>query len=209
MIMTERPVLEKGLDSKTFREFYYLKEELVAFCRKNGLPTAGGKIEITDRIAYFLDTGKAPPFSTARKKTAVIHDIRIDAKIESDFVCSEKHRAFFKEQLGSRFSFHVDFQKWLKRNAGKTYREAIAAYDQILADQNKGNTKIEKQFQYNAYIRDFFGDNPGRSLSDAIACWNYKKRLQGHNRYESSDLAALGLETSNGERREEPRDVKK
>lgn len=35
--MAERPVLNKDLDSKTFREFYYLKEELVNFCRENGL----------------------------------------------------------------------------------------------------------------------------------------------------------------------------
>ncbi len=54
--MTKRPVLDKHLDSKTFREFYYLKEELIDFCRKYRLPVYGGKIEITDRIAYFLDT---------------------------------------------------------------------------------------------------------------------------------------------------------
>ena len=32
--MSERPVLDKNLDSKTFRDFYYLKEELVNFCRR-------------------------------------------------------------------------------------------------------------------------------------------------------------------------------
>ena len=48
-MMTERPVLDKNLDSKTFRDFYYLKEELVDFCRKNGLPVSGGKLQITDR----------------------------------------------------------------------------------------------------------------------------------------------------------------
>ena len=39
--MAERPSLDKHLDSKTFREFYYLKEELVDFCRKYGLPVSG------------------------------------------------------------------------------------------------------------------------------------------------------------------------
>ncbi len=33
--MTERPVLDRNLNSKIFRDFYYLKEELVDFCRKN------------------------------------------------------------------------------------------------------------------------------------------------------------------------------
>lgn len=189
--MTERPVLDRNLNSKTFRDFYYLKEELVDFCRKNGLPTSGGKIEITDRIAYFLDTGKVLSAAAAKKKAVVISDIREDTKIEPDFVCSEKHRAFFKEQIGNSFSFNVAFQKWLKGNAGKTYRDAIAAYYQIIEDKKKGKTKIDRQFEYNTYIRDFFADNQGKSLEDAIRCWKYKKQLQGHNRYEQSDLAAL------------------
>ncbi|BDF04752.1 DUF6434 domain-containing protein [[Clostridium] hylemonae] len=189
--MNERPALDRELDSKTFRDFYYLKEELVDFCRKNGLPASGGKIEITDRIAYFLDTGKIQSPSSSRKRAAEITDIQEDTEIEPDFVCSERHRAFFKEQIGNRFTFNVAFQKWLKNNAGKTYKEAVAAYEQILEDKKKGKTKIEKQFEYNTYIRDFFADNQGRSLEEAIKCWNYKKQMQGHNRYERADLAAI------------------
>lgn len=30
-----------------------------------------------------------------------------------------------------------------------------------------------------------------RSLDEAITCWKYKKSLQGHNRYEKSDLVVL------------------
>ena len=66
--MNDRPVLDRNLDSKTFRDYYYLKEELVSFCRENGIPVSGGKIEITDRIAYFLDTGKILPAPAERKK---------------------------------------------------------------------------------------------------------------------------------------------
>lgn len=189
--MNDRPVLDRNLDSKTFRDFYYLKEELVDFCRENGLPVSGGKLEISDRIAYFLDTGKAMPAKAVKKIIAKISDITEDTKIEANFVCSEKHRAFFKEHIGNSFSFNVAFQKWLKNNTGKTYKEAIAAYYQILEDKKKGKTKIDKQFEYNTYIRDFFADNKGKSLEEAIKCWKYKKQLQGHNRYERIDLVAI------------------
>lgn len=189
--MTQRPALDKNLDSKTFREFYYLKEELVKFCRENGLPVSGGKIEITDRIAYFLDTGKICSATTVKKRAAVISDINEDSPIEPDFVCSERHRAFFKEHIGNNFSFNVAFQKWLKNNAGKTYKEAIIAYYQILEEKKKGKTKIDKQFEYNTYIRDFFADNKGKTLDEAIKCWKYKKQLQGNNCYERSDLVAI------------------
>ena len=189
--MSERPVLSCFMDGKTFKEYYYLKEELVAFCRENGLPTSGGKVEITDRIAHFLDKGEIMPASRERKATAQISNIDLDMKIEPNFVCTEKHRAFFKEHIGTIFSFNVAFQKWLKSNTGKTYEQAIAAYYQILEEKKKGKTTIDKQFEYNTYIRDFFADNQGKSLNDAIKCWKYKKQLQGHNRYERTDLIAL------------------
>lgn len=189
--MIQRPLLDINLDRKTFRDFYYLKEELVDFCRQNNLPVSGGKLEITERISHFLDTGEVLSSSPVKKRSASVSDISLDTAIETDFVCSEKHRAFFKEHIGDSFSFNVAFQKWLKSNAGRTYKEAIAAYYQILEEKKAGKTKIDKQFEYNTYIRDFFADNQGKSLEDAIKCWKYKKQLQGHNRYERSDLAIL------------------
>lgn len=187
----ERPELALGLTGATFRSFYYLKEELVDFCRKNGLPASGGKTEITNRIAHFLDTGEvlaAVPKQHRKSSSAVIQE---NSLIEPDFVCSEIHRAFFKEKIGSKFTFNVAFQKWLKSNAGKTYSDAITAYYQIASEKKSKRSAIDSQFEYNTYIRDFFADNPGKTLKDAIKCWNYKKALQGHNRYEPSDLIAL------------------
>ena len=190
--MSERPELTKLLDGKTFRSYYYLKEELVAFCRENGLPVSGGKLELTDRIACFLDTGKAPASSARRRLPAYAGPITEETRIERDVVCSEKHRAFFAAKIGKRFSFNVPFQKWLKANAGKTYGDALRAYEQIIAQRKKEKPAIDRQFEYNQYVRDFFAENPGRTLQEAILCWKYKKGLQGHNRYEKSDLAALG-----------------
>ncbi len=189
--MNERPDLNNELDSKTFLSFYYLKEELITFCRENNLPVSGGKIELTERIAYYLDTGKILKVSVKRKTSVNIGQIAEDSIIEPDFVCSEKHRTFFKEKIGKAFSFNVLFQKWLKNNAGKTYKDAIEAYYRISEEKKKGKTTIDKQFEYNTYVRDFFEDNQGKSLEDAIRCWKYKKSLQGHNRYEKSDLIPL------------------
>ena len=52
-------------------------------------------------------------------------------------------------------------------------------------------TTIDRQFEYNTYIRYFFDDNKGRPLSEAIACWKYKRSLPGHNKYEKEDLKIL------------------
>ncbi len=190
--MSERPELKIGLNCETFRSFYYLKEELVDFCRKNNIPVSGGKVELTDRIATFLDTGNILATQrTSKKVTSHVEELTEQTVIEDNFVCSEKHRAFFKEKIGNSFSFNVQFQKWLKSHAGNTYGDAIEAYFQIIEEKKQGKTVIDKQFEYNTYIRDFFEANKGRRLEDAIICWKYKKSLQGHNRYEPSDLMAL------------------
>ena len=36
--MEQRPDLNTSLDSQTFRQFYYLKEELVDFCKEKNIP---------------------------------------------------------------------------------------------------------------------------------------------------------------------------
>ncbi len=189
--MSERPALSNKMKSEEFLEYYYLKEELVCFCRENGLPASGGKAELTERIAYFLDTGKVSVAKTVRTQKPKISAITRESIIESDFVCSELHRAFFKREIGETFSFNVAFQKWLKSNSGKTYADAIAAYKEIKSTKKPGKKDIDKQFEYNTYVRDFFDDNKGASLADAIKCWKYKKSIKGHNKYERSDLTAL------------------
>lgn len=189
--MSERPELSRDISAEVFRNYYYLKEELVKFCRKYDLQTTGSKQKLTDRIAYFLETGKKKSASSKRIQAESIGEITENTLIEANIVCSEKHRAFFKERIGKAFSFNVAFQKWLKSNAGKTYADAIQAYYAILDEKKKSKTVIDKQFEYNTYIRDFFADNNGMSLENAIKCWKYKKSLKGHNRYEKTDLIAL------------------
>ena len=189
--MDGRPELSTSLNGESFRKWYWLKEELADFCRANDLPATGSKTDLTDRIAYFLDTGKVLTVSKTKRPTAKVTSVTLDSPIEPDFVCSEVHRSFFREQIGESFSFNVAFQKWLKTNTGKTYRDAVAAYYGILEAKKKTKTTIDRQFEYNTYVRDFFEANKGRSLDDAIRCWKYKKSMPGHNRYEDSDLTAL------------------
>jgi len=197
-VETNRPEITGEMDSTTFLGYYYLKEELVLFCRKNGLPVSGSKTEITERIVKFLDTGSVPrPTSTkARRRAKTIPDLTKSGTIEADLVCSEKHRAFFRKEIGAGFSFNTAFQRWLKSNAGKTYGDAITAYREIMAEKKKQKQPIDRQFEYNTYIRDFFAGNPGMTLKDAVRCWNYKKSMKGSRKYEPEDLSALTRQTS-------------
>ena len=190
--MTERPVLTKGLDSGAFRNYYYLKEELITFCREEGLQTTGGKNVLIERISHYLDTGGRITSKTRARPPADEEEITDDALIGNNFVCSEEHRAFFEQRIGKQFHFNVAFMKWLRSNGEKSYGDAVQEYYRIQEEKKNGKkTVIDKQFKYNTYIRAFFADNDGSTLDDAIICWKYKKGLPGDHRYEKNDLIAL------------------
>ena len=197
--------LNKELSSAEFKEYYFLKEELKEFCRNEGLKISGSKNQLEKRIIYYLDTGKSlddsnsikkddkpirPNFQKSDKtKASISKEIRLDSILGENFKCSEDKREFFEKEIGKGFKFKVKFQKWLKANPNKTYQDAINAYHELQNSNEK--TVIDKQFQYNQYIRDFFKDNDDKTLNDAIKCWNYKKSIKGHNKYEKSDLCIL------------------
>ncbi|MBE6496664.1 MAG: hypothetical protein E7Z78_09535 [Methanobrevibacter thaueri] len=182
--------LNKNLKPEDFKQYYFLKEDLKDFCRSEGLKISGSKQDLENRIIHYLATGKPLEEPVTKKVSCKSQsEITLDSKLGENFKCSEDKREFFENEIGKTFKFKVKFQKWLKANPDKTYRDAIDAYFEI--QNSKEKTKIDKQFQYNQYIRDFFKDNDDKSLEEAIKCWKYKKSLKGHNRYESSDLEAL------------------
>ena len=189
-IMDKRPELKCGLDATTFKNYNYLKSELVEFCKENNLQTTGGKIELADRVFKFLSTGEKQVNKVSRKaKSSEL--ISLDSIIQENFAYSEKCRAFYKTHIGDKFKFCVPFQKWLKENVGKTYKDSIDAYCEIIKNKDISKKDIDKQFEYNTYIRDFFEDNKDKNFRQAVCCWNYKKSIKGTNRYEKSDLIAL------------------
>ena len=94
-----RPTLTKDISVQSFKDFYWLKEELQSFCRKNGISASGSKIEITDRIEIFLRTGeikKPIRKSKVNKKAEPLADLSLDTVITENHRCSQDVRAFFK-----------------------------------------------------------------------------------------------------------------
>ena len=136
--------------------------------------------------------GKAAPKVLREDRLATLIGAQIkpgtslDDIIPQNVVCSQELRAFFVEHMGKGFHFKAEFQDWLHNNAGKSFREAVEAYHSI-----EHPKEIKPQFEYNQYIRDFFADNKGATLKDAIRCWHWKKLQAGSHRYEKSDLDAV------------------
>lgn len=161
-----------------------MKEELIAFCKREGLQISGSKEELYTIINHYLNTKEKTQIK--RKKSVDCAMPSLDTLIVENMRFSEVNRAFFRRYLGENFRFSVAFQRWLKTNVGKTFQDAIEVYPTL-----SRNKEIDKQFEYNTYIRDFFADNKNKSLKDAITCWKYKKSIAGYNQYEKKDLSAL------------------
>lgn len=117
--------------------------------------------------------------------------ISLDDIIPQNVVCSQELRSFFVAHIGKGFHFKAEFQDWLHKHAGKTYREAVEAYHSI-----EHPKEIKPQLEYNQYVRDFFADNNGLTLKDAIRCWHWKKLQPGTHIYERTDLDAKILKPS-------------
>ena len=193
-----RPRLNKQISVKDFKEFYWLKEELVSFCRSEGLKSSGSKLQISKQITEYLRTGEKQNFSSSKAKYHSKFDwnnttLSLETIITDNYKNTENVRTFFSAQIGKNFSFNVTFMKWFKINTGKTLEQAIVAWFEIQKEKksSKGKAKIAPQFEYNKYFRDYFADNPNGSRRIAIQLWNLKKNQRGPNNYEKSDLGLL------------------
>lgn len=191
----QRPTLNKYISLTDFNDFYWLKEELVAFCRNEGISTVGGKLELVERIQTYLSTGTIVKPETIIKKSHSTFDWKTEPLTPSTIITdsyrnSENVRAFFLAEIGSHFSFNVKFMNWMKQATGKTLQDAVDEWKKINDLKKDKNYLIEiaPQFEYNRYIRAFLADNPALTTKDAMKYWKLKKAQRGSNAYERADL---------------------
>lgn len=190
----KRPNLDDKISVDDFQNFYWLKEELIAFCREKGINTAGGKIEIADRIKIFLSTGKI--IIATEKKTRLSKfdwnkgQLSPETILTDNYKNTESVRAFMTEHIGKQFYFNTAFMNWTKLNVGKTLKDAIIEWKRIyeLKKDKTYKPEIAPQFEYNTYIRDFLADNQGKSNKEAIKYWKLKRQQRGDNKYSKNDL---------------------
>ena len=192
----KRPDLQHIKTAQELHQWYWLKQELVDYCKLIKVSYTGSKAEITDRLAQILETGtvkdvklkkKAKPTSKFNWKKEMLTP---ETVITDSYTNGPNTRKFFQEQIGPKFKFNIDFMAWMKANCGKTLKEAAEQW-QLLEDRKKDKnfkSTIPSSNQYNQYMRDFFADNPDKTIKDARKYWSLKRSLAGHNKYEKSDL---------------------
>ncbi|MEM6661416.1 MAG: DUF6434 domain-containing protein [Pseudomonadota bacterium] len=193
-----RPAIDSIRDGAELRRWYWRKAELVDHARSLGVKIGGGKFELLDRIAHFLDTGERDqqtPKQPKPRSTFDWHsaDLADETVITDNYKNTQNVRRYFKSRLGAGFSFNIAFMDWMRTNTGKTLADAVTAYGQIkAAGKAKGpGTTIRDHNQFNQYTRDFLKDNPGLGPADVRRIWALKIQTPsdtGRHRYHPSDL---------------------
>jgi hypothetical protein len=168
-----RPKLSVGLTSLEFAAWYWLKEELVAFCRSETISPSGSKIELQARISSFLDGGILPKHAAqVRRSGEMPKQFGINTVIGDGWRCSPALGAFFRQTLGTGFRFNAKMRSFIHNGQGKTLAAAVTFYRSSAAREKR---PIPPQLEYNRHFRNYFRDNPGASKEDAITAWWAKR----------------------------------
>jgi Domain of unknown function (DUF6434)/SAP domain-containing new25 len=192
--MEKRPAITTIKTGKELKCWYWLKDELVAYCKIKDIGYAGGKFTILERIANKLDGKKV--ISKKNTKAVSVFDwhgasLTPNTVITDNYKNSQNVRRFFKVHCGEKFHFSIPFMLWMKANTGKKLKDAVIEWKRLqkVTSDKAFRSVIPEHNQYNQYIRDFFSDNPGKTLEDARQCWKLKRQLPlERHRYERSDL---------------------
>lgn len=188
--MATRPELKKDTNVEVFKQFYWDKKELVAFCNNHGLYSDGGKIEISERIAEFLKSGKKISPKSVKVSLPLDSDGQITKTTKvRHYKNDAKTKEFFTKHIGSNFHFNGYLRVFAKRDNSKlnvTYGDLIDGWKKEEEEKKKPDykTKILPQFQYNQFQRDFYANEKGKTRQEFINAWKLVRSVPGEATYE-------------------------
>ena len=164
-----RPPLAPGLTGAELLRWYYLRSELSDFARRLGVSTAGGKQELTARLAAALDGHPLPPRArTTSTGRQLAGSLTLDTVIPDGQRCSQVLRSFFTAQIGAGFTFDGHMRSFIAENAGATLSDAVAHWH---ATRNAAPGEIGGQFELNRFTRRWYAEHPGGSRTDLHEAW--------------------------------------
>tara|TARA_Y200000002_G_scaffold365378_1_gene355228 strand:+ start:2599 stop:3171 length:573 start_codon:yes stop_codon:yes gene_type:complete len=178
-----RPKLNTTIKVDDFKSFYWLKKELILFCKHLKIPTQGSKIELIARIEHFLSCGQILDCQPKVGHAFRDSDNGITASTPViNYRNDAQTRAFFVSHIGEQFKFNDYLRSFArKENDGSlSYGDLVQGYKDSLKHKK---ITIDKQFEYNQFQRDFFKHNPKGKREDCLKAWQLIKSVQGQPTY--------------------------
>ena len=156
MLKPSRPNLLPALSPEEFLAWYWLKSELVKFCRSQKLSTAGSKRDLEARILARLSGKALVEIKALRSKlTTMPAHFTMETVIGKGWRCNPSLGAFFRQALGNGFHFNAETRDFIHNGEGKTLAEAAICYQNSVAPGRKKSV-IPQQLEYNRHFREYF-----------------------------------------------------
>ena len=186
--MTNKPSEIKHADD--LQDFYWLKIDLISFCKKNNLSSQGGKLDLIARIKTYFLTGCKTDFQLIKKTGGIKDSAKLISKntIVKNYNNDIGTRKFFVDQLGEKFKFNAYLRQFTDKNnitPNMTYSDLVEGC--ILFESKKKSPDAEniipEQFEYNQFIKDYFQHECDATLKTAISAWKNVSSKKGENTY--------------------------
>jgi SAP domain-containing new25 len=171
------------------QNYYWMKTDLIAFCKQHGLQTQGAKFDLMERIKTYLSTGHRIAYQAIKKPTEKDSSKSItENTLVKNYSNDAETRSFFVENIGKKFKFNAYLRQFT--NPGNilpnmTYGDLIEGWISFEAEKNSNkNHAIPLQFEYNRFIKDFFAHEKDSTLEMAISAWKTLSSKKGQRTYE-------------------------
>jgi hypothetical protein len=165
-----RPMLSTQLSPEEFASWYWLKQELVDFCRCEHIVSSGLKRDIEVRIKNYLAGAQLIPEDRPRRRSGRMPaEFTLNTVIGSGWRCGPALGRFLKGVLGNGFRFNAEMREFIHRGEGKTLPDAAICYVRSIGpDREKRQIP---QLEYNRHFREYFKEHPEASREEAILAW--------------------------------------
>jgi hypothetical protein len=173
----QRPELNANLSADEFARWYWLKEELLQFCRGQRLAVGGSKPELSERVAAHLAGKSVLVLPAPRRAGAMPSCFALSTVIGLGWRCGPALGSFMRLHCGNGFRFNAAVRDFIHTQAGSNLSDAVQCYRLSVA-RGAPVPKIIPQNEYNRHMRDFFAQNPGATRQQAIAAWHTKRALR-------------------------------
>ena len=145
-----------------FRSWYWLKAELVIFCRILGLSTTGTKLDLEDKIRTYLSGSTLKAAAKRRRAGEMPTAFTPETVIGPGWRCNPVLGAYFRNTLGAGFHFNAVMRQFIHLDGvGRTLADAAICY-RVSTMPGSPKSLIPPQLKYNQHFREFFSAHPGR-----------------------------------------------
>ena len=165
---SSRPVPDDVATAVDVSDWYWTRQQLDQIARRLGVPRAGSKTEVTQRLIAVL-SGQSTSAATPKRAT---HQLRppFDAAdvIPDGQRMTQQLREYLITQVGPEFRFDRHMRAFFADPGGRTLGDAVRHWQQTRA---LPPADIEPQFEFNRFTRWFRRANPQAERTELLAAW--------------------------------------